>query len=798
MRRRVPSEHRAGLLQPRRETGQEPEILTRQHQTAGEALPPGGLQTGRESHESQPPGLDGRIGDPRQTIPVVRRPRSAEPLPRGVVQRDLGLDRPQHAQLGQPLDAAQGQRRIAQQQGQLVPQARARKLIEGPFRQRHVGQMQGLGRDLEAEPQLQAHGAQDAGGVVDEREAVQHPQRLVLEVAPAAEEIDQIEARLRSQADRQGIDREVAPEEVLPQGRRLHLGERRGLPVKLAPGRGHVDVEILGIDHHRREEGAMGAQPAAEGLGQEPGEFDPIPLDHHVQVPVLPFEQQVARETAHEIGRHAVLARDGGDRLDARQQGRREPPLHQPGHVLALFADALGPAVDPLLEGGELAVQVPEELHAGDEAERPPRGRVPHQHEAGLARQHPLPHLLGRRLGRDPFELGRHHRRDRPRPQTVLEGGVEELPRHGPHHPALPLDRRGVDPPGVEAGLGPLDRGLRRERMKGGDHQVARPRRRRQGCREKFQKPLPRFEQGGVLEPGRGGGGMPSPAGEFRQDGPEIHPFEMAAGDQRHPVPLAEEGEEERQIEHLQAARDERRQLLQVLPQLDLDDPHPVPADAVHLQPLGHAVEHVEPLGVERTHDEAPHRCQIATLLDQPGGGREVPRAGGGVGQGAGVLVDAHQQEVRLFRRAGHPAPSQLLGQQRRGRAGRRIDDAPGELQVRRRGRVVVVGPDLDPGIGRQPVGHDTDAVALPDVAEDHPPERRGVDLLMPDLGHLDAARLDHPAHRPLARAREEELRLAVQPPRHERRREGVEVGADVGGDQLHGPGLYRPARATA
>ena len=70
-------------------------------------------------------------------------------------------------------------------------------------------------------------------------------------------------------------------------------------------------------------------------------------------------------------------------------------------------------------------------------------------------------------------------------------------------------------------------------------------------------------------------------------------------------LPFAEQGEEERQLEDLQAARDERRQLLDVAAEVELDDPHAVAADAVDLQPLHHAVEDLQVLRVERAGAEA-------------------------------------------------------------------------------------------------------------------------------------------------------------------------------------------------
>ena len=101
----------------------------------------------------------------------------------------------------------------------------------------------------------------------------------------------------------------------------------------------------------------------------------------------------------------------------------------------------------------------------------------------------------------------------------------------------------------------------------------------------------------------------------------EIEAGEVAARDQGDAVvlvPLAEQGEEERQLEDLQAARDERRQLLHVAAEVELDDPHAMAADAVDLQPLHHAVEDLQVPRVQRPGRPAPHRGEVAAAGQQP------------------------------------------------------------------------------------------------------------------------------------------------------------------------------------
>ncbi len=538
---------------------------------------------------------------------------------------------------------------------------------------------------------------------------------------------------------------------------------------------------------------------------QQAGEVRPVALDDQVEVAVLAPQQEVAHEAADQVDRDAGAPGYGGDAVDPRRH-RGGQGAQQVADLLAGLAVLGGAAVDFGFELGDPAVQVPQDLHAGDDAERYARFRagrgLAHQHEARVAAEHVLADLVGRCRRRDPFEVALHHGFDRPLAEAVLERRVEPLAGHRSHRAAGAVDhRRGVDLARIEQLLGGRHRRPHRHHEGRRDHQVGGPRRRRQRPPERRQHPLARLDQGRALEPRRRRGGVPA-AAQLGEGAAEVEAGHLAAGDHRHPLLLAHQGEQQGQLEDLQAAVDERRQLVDVGPQLDCRDPHPVAVHAVDFERPGQALQHLQPAGVELAHRVAPHQPEVAAPLQEPGRRLQVARAGGGEGQRAGVLVDAGEQQGRLGRRDVHPAPPQLFGEQRRGRARRRIDQPAGHLQVVLGRRVVVVGPDLDAGMGCQPLGDDADAAALADVAEDDPRQRGGVDVPLPYLGEgaeVDQPLFLQPAHRLLARAGEERPRRRVEPACHHHRGEGVEVGAEVGDEQLHaGDSIRRPAPSPA
>jgi hypothetical protein len=64
-------------------------------------------------------------------------------------------------------------------------------------------------------------------------------------------------------------------------------------------------------------------------------------------------------------------------------------------------------------------------------------------------------------------------------------------------------------------------------------------------------------------------------------------------------------------------------------------------------------------------------------------------------------------------------------------------------------------------------------------------------------LGHLIEPAVEHPPDRLLARSRKEDLRPEMKPLRRHHRRQGVEIGIDVGGEELHTGILCAPPHAA-
>ncbi len=429
-------------------------------------------------------------------------------------------------------------------------------------------------------------------------------------------------------------------------------------------------------------------------------------------------------------------------------------------------------------------------LHAGHETRRPAALGISHQHQAGVAPEHALPDLVGGLVRGDPRQVAVGDRLDRPLAQAVLDGAVQGLARDHADRPAVRVDdRRGVDPALDERLLGVGDGAARLEGEEAGDHEVRGPRRGRQAPLEKGAERLAGLEGCDLLEARRGGGRVPAAAGERLEQAAEVDPGLVAPGDHRHPVALAKQGEEEREIEDLEAAVDQRRQLVDVVAELQGHEAHAVPADPVDLEGLGHAVEDVEAAGIETLQGVAPDDGEVRPALEEARRRPQVAGTGAGVSERSGVLVDAQQEEGGLDRRRGVARLVQELGQQGAGGPRLRVDPAAGDRQVALGGRVVVVGPELDGGVGGEPLGDHADPVALDDVAEHQSGDARRIHLLGPELGErelLAERPLEQTANRLLLRAGEEDPGLGVELARHEHGARGVEVGAQVGGDDLH------------
>ena len=172
---------------------------------------------------------------------------------------------------------------------------------------------------MEAVAGLVPDGPQDARGIVDERQVVEHADDAVLQVLAASEGMDQAAEVGFLQRDGHRVDREVAAVEVLRDRRRLHYRERTGREVALR-ARGHdVDPVPVAVLDDRGAELLVRRVAPAERFREGAPEPDRIAFHRDVDVEALGSEEDVPHGAADEV--------DAVDRaLEVRD--RREHGLH--------------------------------------------------------------------------------------------------------------------------------------------------------------------------------------------------------------------------------------------------------------------------------------------------------------------------------------------------------------------------------------------------------------------------------------------------------------------------------------
>jgi len=84
---------------------------------------------------------------------------------------------------------------------------------------------------VKAEPLLESHGAKETRGIIHETPLVQHPDRAILQIATATAIVDQDAESPWVQADRQCINREISPMQILLDRAWLDNGKRRRLSI---------------------------------------------------------------------------------------------------------------------------------------------------------------------------------------------------------------------------------------------------------------------------------------------------------------------------------------------------------------------------------------------------------------------------------------------------------------------------------------------------------------------------------------------------------------------------------------
>jgi len=230
----------------------------------------------------------------------------------------------------------------------------------------------------------------------------------------------------------------------------------------------------------------------------------------------------------------------------------------------------------------------------------------------------------------------------------------------------------------------------------------------------------------------------------------------------------------------------ERRAEVEVVGAPHLGDHHLDPADLVRPRSLEQVVQQGDLSGGEILGEDVGHLGEHRPAGEQVRRGEVVVHRGRREAERARVLVDPQHHQRRLVRRDGDPPFLEDLDEDRRGRA-----DAPDHLEVA-----------LDIGVLVGVVVVDVDRYArAPDQFPEDPDAGSGADVDQDQAGHLgeiDLAGLPHrqvveggldeePLDRLLLRPGQDADRLGVELARREHRRDGIEVGVQVGCDDIQG-----------
>ncbi len=369
----------------------------------------------------------------------------------------------------------------------------------------------------------------------------------------------------------------------------------------------------------------------------------------------------------------------------------------------------------------------------------------------------------------------------------MAERAVEDLAGHHPDQAigVRVVDRQGVDPQLVDPALGLGDGGVELDGEDPAGRDVDRGRRRRHLLVEDPQQLLADLHRHAAGDARRGRGGVPAasealrhPSGvETAHPGPDDQ-VAMRRPDQHH--------HSDRDLEGLHPAVDHVGCLFVVAVDLDHRQLDRRVADEDLLTALDDPVEQLELIGLQGFHHPAANPVQRSALLEQPGHDPQVGRGGLPVGQAAGVLVDAHQEQRRLLGGRRQLALPHQLRHDRAGGPDRPRDDLAGAEQILL-GDVVVDQGDRA-AVARDQLPDLAQAGRIAGVGHHDVVEGLAACLAQLELGEGEPGVLHEAPDRHLLRAREQHLVVRIEAHRADRRRERVEVGGEVGGDRLHEP----------
>ena len=228
------------------------------------------------------------------------------------------MDRLVGAELGEPEDRVLDLS-LFEQRDELIAEAGRGEVADEPDLDRAARQSHRMLVHPEAVAVLVADRAEDPRRIVDEREVVQDADSLLLEIGAPTERIDEPAVVVALQRKRHRVDREVAPEEVLPDRGVLDRRQRRRRVVELRPGRDDVDALAVAVDDHSGAELLVCAHPSAERVCERLRERDRVAFDGDVDVEVPLAEQDVPDGSAHQVDTLVRLG-ERGDGLEDRSE----------------------------------------------------------------------------------------------------------------------------------------------------------------------------------------------------------------------------------------------------------------------------------------------------------------------------------------------------------------------------------------------------------------------------------------------------------------------------------------------
>ena len=387
-------------------------------------------------------------------------------------------------------------------------------------------------------------------------------------------------------------------------------------------------------------------------------------------------------------------------------------------------------------------------------------------------------------IGTDAGHLAAHQGGHRLFPLPLVADLVHLTQGEGPQGDLVVADhQQGLPATLADAVRGQADRVLGRQAGPDRFHQLRHPGFPDLGLVDEDLESRPHLRHRG-RDHGRGGPRVAASA-QVAQQGPDIElPGAGAADHRRARAAQGEDAQGHVQTQHLHETADDVGEHGHALVRVLDAQPQAQATELAGLGFLQHAAEEVQVAGIQGAGQVTRHHVQIRPVLQQEGRHARVPGGGGGVGEGAGVVVDAEQEEGGVDGRQGQVPGLDLLHELG--------DHGPRGLQVQ------LVGDD---GAGGQVVIPDGHAQTRPpgqvthlvqplptgDIGDDQVRQVAQIHLLAGAQAQQVPVDGDKVPDRRLDLAGQDALGLGVEHARGDQGGQGIEIGIDVGGGGDHG-----------